>query len=147
MPYSGVCNQCSQLELFAQQLGPSCSQTLDLKSFISIFEAMRQVMLAFLATCVLLLPDVLGMYSKRAPPGDDVPPEKKFRINVADLFLGDDVSGSRACSLYDDAQSAGARHVQDLAKYAFDLSLTYTCVRVCFVLVMARQINCVWLHV
>ena len=40
---------------------------------------------------------------------------RRFRANLSDLFLGGDISGTRAASLVQDAQAAGTRHLSDLA--------------------------------
>ena len=56
------------------------------------------------------------MLSKRARPGTDaVPLAKRFRRNVADLVLNNEISAGRAQDLSADAQAAGARHVEDFA--------------------------------
>ena len=39
---------------------------------------------------------------------------KRFRLNIADLFLSNEVSGARAAALFEDAGAAGAAHIQDL---------------------------------
>lgn len=57
-----------------------------------------------------------AMYSKRKLPGDDADPSRRLRNNLADLFLSNDVSGSRAHSLFDDANVSGAKHMKDLVK-------------------------------
>ena len=44
----------------------------------------------------------------------DIPEAKKFRRNLADMFLSGQVTGVRAASLFADARRAGAKHVQDL---------------------------------
>ena len=57
------------------------------------------------------------MLSKRARPwqDDSLPPDRRLRSNLSDHFLSNDVSSSRAQSLFDDGELAGARHVADLA--------------------------------
>ena len=47
---------------------------------------------------------------------EDVHPSKRFRNNVADLFLGGSLAAGASHSLYVDAKAAGAQHVGDLAK-------------------------------
>ena len=56
------------------------------------------------------------MYSKNSLPYDpqDVPPSRRFRLNVADLFLSNLVSAERAQSLVEDAAAAGAQGMSDL---------------------------------
>ena len=56
-------------------------------------------------------------FSKRRLPdfGED-PPEKKLRANLADLILENDISGTRAQSVFDDAHAAGLREFRELAK-------------------------------
>ena len=58
------------------------------------------------------------MFHKRARPWstEDEDPATRLRRNLGDLFLGNDVSGARAQSLFSDAQLAGAQHVSDLAR-------------------------------
>ena len=46
---------------------------------------------------------------------DSLPPDRRLRSNLSDFFLSNDVSSSRAQSLFDDGELAGARHVADLA--------------------------------
>lgn len=64
----------------------------------------------------LLLSTAWSMFHKRAMGRDydEAPPEKKLRHNIASLFGTNDVSGQRASTLFSDAHSAGAAHVQDL---------------------------------
>ena len=60
---------------------------------------------------------VSGMYSKRPlPDKDQLPPARRLRANLADLFLSNEVSGARAASMFEDASVANPRHVKDLAK-------------------------------
>ena len=56
------------------------------------------------------------MLSKRARGYDEeaVPPEKRLRKNIADLFLSNAMSGERAQSLFNDAAAAGASDMRDL---------------------------------
>ena len=56
------------------------------------------------------------MFHKRALPDENEDPRKRFRENLADLFLSNDVSGQRAVSLFADAELAGCANVKDLAK-------------------------------
>ena len=44
------------------------------------------------------------------------PPERRFRSNLAELFLDNQVSADRTMSLFQDARAAGTKHVEDLAK-------------------------------
>lgn len=62
------------------------------------------------------------MYSKRDLPGDlnEVSANKRFRNNLADLFLNNDVSGNRALSLYKDARLANTENVRDLSDIRTD---------------------------
>ena len=57
------------------------------------------------------------MLSKRAKGYDasTCPPEKRFRRNLADAFLSNDITGARAQEMFNDAQAAGAANVADLA--------------------------------
>ena len=57
-----------------------------------------------------------AMYSKRKLPGDDADPTRRLRKNLADLFLSNAVSGSRAHTLFDDADVSGCKHMKDLVK-------------------------------
>ena len=58
----------------------------------------------------------LPMFHKRARTQDSSrDPAKRFRQNLSDLFLGNEVSGARAQSLFSDAELEGAQHVSDLA--------------------------------
>ena len=50
--------------------------------------------------------------------GKREPPSKRFRSNIADLFLGNQCSAQRASEIYEDADLAGAAFVEDLAKTA-----------------------------
>jgi hypothetical protein len=58
------------------------------------------------------------MLSKRSLPYNpqQVPDAKRFRLNLADLFLTNTVSAKRAVGLFADAHSAGTQHIKDLAK-------------------------------
>ena len=57
------------------------------------------------------------MYAKRTLDFEERPLSvaQRFRLNIGDLFLGNDVSGSRARSIYRDANAAGTRGVADVA--------------------------------
>lgn len=67
----------------------------------------------FLATIFASLAE--AMYSKRALPAlDELPAAKRFRRNVGDLFLGNQVSGQRTMSLLEDAVAAGTKNIGDL---------------------------------
>ena len=57
-----------------------------------------------------------AMYAKRKMPGDDGDPTRRLRKNLADLFLSNAVSGSRAHTLFDDADVSGRKHMKDLVK-------------------------------
>ena len=68
--------------------------------------------IALLAHLICVLP----MFHKRARQGqDEHDPTKRFRANLGDLFLANEVSGARTQSLFSDAQLAGAQHLSDLA--------------------------------
>ena len=58
------------------------------------------------------------MQSKRALGKDleELPAEKRFRSNLADVFLSGSVTARRSQTLFSDAQLAGTQHVEDLAK-------------------------------
>ena len=61
------------------------------------------------------------MFSKRARGYDEATaPSKRFRRNAAELFLDNKLSGSRTQSLLNDAQTAGAKGIEDLAGKAPD---------------------------
>lgn len=57
------------------------------------------------------------MFGKRTRGYDEseVPPARRFRSNIGDLFLGNEVSAQRARDLIEDARLAGAAGVADLA--------------------------------
>ena len=57
------------------------------------------------------------MLSKRAKGYDtsSLPPAKRLRQNLADAFLSNEITGTRAQELFNDAQAAGASNVKDLA--------------------------------
>lgn len=55
------------------------------------------------------------MYKKRALADlSQVPPDKRLREDMVDLFLGNQVSAQRAARMFQNAQLAGAAHVKDL---------------------------------
>lgn len=58
------------------------------------------------------------MFSKREREFEnrDLPEEKRFRMNLSELFLDNGISADRALSLFEDAKAAGAQHVSDLGK-------------------------------
>ena len=60
------------------------------------------------------------MFSKRAKgyEASNVPPAKRFRHNLADAFLSNDITGARAQEMFNDAQAAGAADVEDLASHS-----------------------------
>ena len=47
---------------------------------------------------------------------EGIPPSKRLRSNLGDLFLSNKISGQRAQEIFSDAALAGASHVADLAK-------------------------------
>ena len=62
-----------------------------------------------------------AMCSKRPLPDlAEVPLARRLRYNLADLFLGNEVSGARSASLFEDAAHANAEHVRDLARVSKD---------------------------
>jgi len=66
-----------------------------------------------LASCVTMLAKRATGYNP-----DEIPPAKRFRHNVADLFLSNELSGAKAMGLYHDAAAAGAANVGDLCRGA-----------------------------
>ena len=56
------------------------------------------------------------MLSKRGSSHDTAATSgaKRLRLNIADLFLSNEVSGARAAALFEDVGAADAAHVQDL---------------------------------
>ena len=60
------------------------------------------------------------MLSKRAKGYDasTVPPAKRFRHNLADALLSNDITGARAQEMFNDAQAAGTADVADLASHS-----------------------------
>ena len=58
------------------------------------------------------------MFSKRGRPweAEALPPDRRLRANLVDLFVGNDVSAARAQSMFADAEASGARNMADLAK-------------------------------
>ena len=65
------------------------------------------------------------MYSKRDLPDDlsEVASSKRFRNNLADLFLNNDVSAKRVLSVYQDAELARAENVKDLSSLKVDKNI------------------------
>lgn len=57
-----------------------------------------------------------GMFHKRARPEEHEDTTKRFREDMADLFLSNDVSGQRCVRLFKNAALAGCKNVSDLAK-------------------------------
>ena len=58
------------------------------------------------------------MFHKRTLPNAEapVPPARRFRANIADLFLSNDVSGTRLQTIAEDSIKADPREVRDLAR-------------------------------
>ena len=58
-----------------------------------------------------------SMFGKRVRPWqeDSGPPRQRLRSNLADLFLGNDISSVRAQSLFQDGQASGAAGLSDVA--------------------------------
>ena len=54
--------------------------------------------------------------NKRGYLQDKVPFAKRFRKNLGDAFLGGQLTGKRTASLFQDAEAAGARGIDDLAR-------------------------------
>ena len=57
------------------------------------------------------------MYNKRTLPCEevnDIPPEKRFRAYMIDIFLNNDLSGQRSARVLGNASLAGTQHIQDL---------------------------------
>ena len=46
----------------------------------------------------------------------DVPPEKRLKANIGDLFLANQISGQRAQELFEDANAAGLTQAKELCK-------------------------------
>ena len=42
---------------------------------------------------------------------------RRSRVNIADLFQSNEVSGARAAALFEDAGAAGVAHAQDLRNF------------------------------
>ena len=68
-------------------------------------------------SCLPRFPRSHVMHSKKKLPYDPgtLPPDKRFRANLSDLFLSGDLAAQRAHSLFADANAAGTHHVTDLA--------------------------------
>ena len=58
------------------------------------------------------------MFAKRQRQYEiqDLPKDKRFRANLSELFLDNTISADRTLSLLEDAQAAGTRHLNDLAR-------------------------------
>ena len=58
------------------------------------------------------------MFSKRQRGYDEeeVPPARRLRSNIGDLFLSSDISGRRAASLIQDAAASGSQGLSDLSR-------------------------------
>ena len=57
------------------------------------------------------------MYNKRTLPCEevnDIPPEKRFRADMIDIFLNNDLSGQRSARVLGNASLAGTQHIEDL---------------------------------
>ena len=72
-----------------------------------------------------LLKTAWCMYSKRDLPDDlsEVASSKRFRNNLADLFLNNDVSAKRVLSVYQDAELASAENMKDLSSLKVDKNI------------------------
>ena len=57
------------------------------------------------------------MLSKRGSSYDTAAKSGAKQLNIADLFLSNEVSGARAAALFEDAGAAGAADVQDLRNW------------------------------
>ena len=57
------------------------------------------------------------MLSKRGSSNDTAATSGAKQLNIADLFLSNEVSGARAAALFEDAGAAGAADVQDLRNW------------------------------
>ena len=73
---------------------------------------------AVLSQALFLVGNIKVMLSKRSLGCDlvEMSTAKRFRFNIADLFLRNEVSGTRAASIYRDAGDAGAKGVADLRR-------------------------------
>ena len=70
---------------------------------------------------LLLAVQAAAMFSKRGLPDlEGCAHHKRFRRNVADLFLSNDVSAHRAVNVFNDARLAGACGVYDIARGSND---------------------------
>ena len=77
-----------------------------------------KLLMGFRFACfAVLVVQGIAMFNKRGLPDlTGVAPQKRFRRNVADLFLSNDVSGHRSLTVLEDARLAGAEHVSDLVR-------------------------------
>ena len=57
------------------------------------------------------------MLSKLGSSYDTAATSGAKQLNIADLFLSNEVSGARTAALFEDAGAAGAAHVQDLRNW------------------------------
>ena len=88
-------------------------------SNLHIFFVAMQVFQHFRCLLMFLLFfQSLGMFTKRALPdaGEGAEASKRFRGNVADLFLSNDISGCRTQSLFQDGADCGIQDFVRLAK-------------------------------
>ena len=70
----------------------------------------------FIFCIVTLTHDVAAMFAKKQRYYEykEKNLERRFRANVAELFLDNQVSGDRAMSLFEDATAAGTKYTKDL---------------------------------
>jgi hypothetical protein len=72
-----------------------------------------------LVLCQLHILCVTAMLGKRtsfaSKFGEDIPEAKRFRHNIQDLYLNNEISAQRFQGLMQDASAAGTQHVEDLA--------------------------------
>jgi hypothetical protein len=81
------------------------------------FETMKTLMIFFNSALVLLLCiHADAMFSKKQRYYEEKvkDPERRFRSNVAELFLDNQVSADRIMSVFEDAKLAGTKHISDL---------------------------------
>ena len=84
----------------------------------SSMKLLRPLLAPSMLVRLLAIQMCTAMFHKRALPTelDELPEAQRFRANAGDLYLGNDVSASRAKTLFHDAHLAGAKHVADIAK-------------------------------
>jgi hypothetical protein len=78
---------------------------------------MKTLMVFFNSALVLLLCiHADAMFSKKQRYYEEKvkDPERRFRSNVAELFLDNQVSADRIMSVFEDAKLAGTKHISDL---------------------------------